>query len=288
MMAPAPRRRPARRRRRLVDGMPRSARSLRTAEELDDAVLHLVEAVVVGVEHARGRSSGRGGRRCVVPHGSSSTRSSQVRIQPCSGLWPLVRSSRSISFSTALAHLRRQRQVGEPGAVVVDARRRRPRRAPCGWRPAAGAAGTRAAASPCLRSTSLRMRSVDLQLGEVVLGPRQHQLARRSPTSIGLEDGRAGGRRAPRAHDVTASARAPGSLVGAQDLGQAPGAAQARRSPRGRPAARGPAPSTRGDVRPSVSGSTSCHRPLRSPMTSTQSRARCTARRMAACPPLGS
>ena len=37
-----------------------------------------------------------------MPHGSSKTRSSHVRIQPCSGDWALVRSRRSISLATKL------------------------------------------------------------------------------------------------------------------------------------------------------------------------------------------
>ena len=58
---------------------------LADGEVLDDAVLHVVEAGVVGVEDARGPRRGRGCRRLRSPHGSSSTVSSHVRIQPCSG-----------------------------------------------------------------------------------------------------------------------------------------------------------------------------------------------------------
>ena len=55
-----------------------------------------------------------------LPHGSSSTRSSHVRIQLCSGLWPLLRSSRSISRSTCAAHLLGEREVSGLRAVVVE------------------------------------------------------------------------------------------------------------------------------------------------------------------------
>ena len=54
---------------------------------------------MVGVEdrRARRRTSSDSSER--LPHGSSNTVSSHVRIQPCSGLCSLVRSSRSISRS---------------------------------------------------------------------------------------------------------------------------------------------------------------------------------------------
>ena len=68
-------------------------------EELDDARLDV----------GRGRSGPRRGSRWAAsrsivsslrtPHGSSNTRSSHVRIHPCSGDCALVRSSRSISLA---------------------------------------------------------------------------------------------------------------------------------------------------------------------------------------------
>ena len=54
-----------------------------------------------------------------MPQGSSSTVSSQVRIQPVSGLWSLVRSSLSTSRSTALRTCSGRSRVGELGPVVV-------------------------------------------------------------------------------------------------------------------------------------------------------------------------
>ena len=74
-----------------------------------------------------------------------------------------------------LAHLLRQVGGLDPGAVVLllgpSPARRSARPAPCGWRPAAGAAGTRAAASPCPRWTSLRMVSATSSSARCVRGP---------------------------------------------------------------------------------------------------------------------
>ena len=72
------------------------------------------------------------------PTGSSNTVSSQVRIQPCSGLCSLVRSSLSISRSTALRH--------RSGIARLST--------------SAGLCGSRPASSPSPRSpSSLRMAS---------------------------------------------------------------------------------------------------------------------------------
>ena len=115
--------------------------------------------------------SRRGGLRRSTPQGISSTVSSQVRIQPCSGLCSLVRSS-----LVDLALDRRADGLGQlagrdQGPVVLGgARRRRCRRArpaPCGWRRAGGAAGTRAGSSPsplrrCVLICSRRVRSASV------------------------------------------------------------------------------------------------------------------------------
>ena len=144
-----------------------------------------------------------------TPHGSSNTRSSQVRIQPCSGDCALVRSRRSISL--AMAFLRAVGRVERRPASCGTRRRRRrrPRRAPCGSPTAAGAAGTRAAA--CRRPRRRRC------------GWSRRPAARRGgrgPTSARSRGARprrrrrarpAGGSSARSAQPTTASARAPGS-----------------------------------------------------------------------------
>ena len=85
---------------------------------LDDALLDVVEPGVIGVEDRRASvmSSASSER---TPHGSSKTVSSQVRIQPCSGLCSLVRSSLSISRAIAVRVASLDRQRLQPGAVVV-------------------------------------------------------------------------------------------------------------------------------------------------------------------------
>ena len=86
---------------------------------LEDALLHVRQPVVVLVEDARRPRRRRAGPRTRSPQGSSRTVSSQVRIQPCSGLCSLVRSSWSISRSTALRHVLGQVALGQLGPVVV-------------------------------------------------------------------------------------------------------------------------------------------------------------------------
>ena len=55
-----------------------------------------------------------------TPHGSSNTRSSQVRIQPCSGDCALVRSRRSISLAMKLWAASGDIERLQPGAVLAD------------------------------------------------------------------------------------------------------------------------------------------------------------------------
>ena len=133
------------------DAEPLVGAALAHGQVLDDAVLDVVEAGVVGVEH-RPRA-----RRC-----RRSPRS--ARSRGCRGRCPArCGSSRSRATGRRSAPACRPPQRGLPdllgqvgrldaGAVVVllgGRPRRSARPAPCGPRRAAGAAGTRAAASPC-------------------------------------------------------------------------------------------------------------------------------------------
>ena len=132
-MVPPPRRPPG-------SSTPRSRRRLAHGQELDDAVLHLVEAGVVGVEHRPGPVEievvvGRS------PHGISNTVSSQVRIQLASGLWSPWPFEPVELLAGRDPHL--VGQVRSRPAVVGTRPRhphRRPRRVPAGS-PRADAAG---------------------------------------------------------------------------------------------------------------------------------------------------
>ena len=68
---------------------------------LEDALLH-VSKPSWSASRMRDASAMSSRSSDSVPQGISSTVSSQVRIQPVSGLWSLVRSSLSTSRSTAL------------------------------------------------------------------------------------------------------------------------------------------------------------------------------------------
>jgi len=104
---------------------------------------HVVESGVVGVEDLGAPRARRDAPRSARPTAARTRLSSHVRIQPCSGLCSLVRSSLSISRS-----IRRAYPVGEVprlealAEVVGPPRRhlRRAHRAPCGWRRADDAA----------------------------------------------------------------------------------------------------------------------------------------------------
>ena len=88
---------------------------------LDDPVLHVVEAGVVGVEHLAGARRGRSVSSVRTVHGISRTVSSQVRIQPASGVWSLARSSLPTSRSAASRTFSGQVGGLDAGAVVVGA-----------------------------------------------------------------------------------------------------------------------------------------------------------------------
>ena len=99
----------------------RSTAQLADSEELDDAILHVVEPVVVRVEHCSRRVEVEWCRRCGSPHGSSKMRSSHVRIQPCSGdcgagaLQPV-----DLLVDAVLERCRAASSSAELGAVLAD------------------------------------------------------------------------------------------------------------------------------------------------------------------------
>ena len=76
---------------------------------------------MVGVEHRAGGGDVGRCRRCVTLHGSSSTVSSQVRIQPDSGLWSLDALELVDLAQRGLADVVGQVGCLDPGAVVVGA-----------------------------------------------------------------------------------------------------------------------------------------------------------------------
>ncbi len=121
-------------------------------EVLDDALLHVVEAGVVGVEDRPGAGDVVGVLGALVPR-QSRTVSSQVRIQPPSGDWSRGPLQLVDLLERGLADLLRQVGGLDAGPVVVGSSPSglavQLGAAPCGRRRAAGAAGTRAAASPC-------------------------------------------------------------------------------------------------------------------------------------------
>ena len=73
---------------------------------------------------------------------------------------PSVRSSRSTSRRAASRTLSGRSAASIRDAVVVGCPRPHPRRAPCGWRRAVGAGGTRAGSCPSSSRTSSRIFSV--------------------------------------------------------------------------------------------------------------------------------
>ena len=171
-----------------------------------------------------------------LPHGSSSTRSSHVRIQLCSGLWPLLRSSRSISRSTCARTFSGSGSVGGLRSVVVE-------------RVVVALAELLADRGHLLAQQELALRLVHAlgdvvadalghhQLGQRLARPGEHQLQPLVDVDR-LEHGELGldlvvG---PRRHGVGQRA---GLVHGAQDLGQPPRAALLGDLLRGRPAALG-------------------------------------------------
>ena len=81
---------------------PRSSRRLRTAR--NSVIRSLTSSSPAWSASSTRRASARSSASWVrTPHGSSSTVSTQVRIQPASGDWSLVRSSLSSSLATAFA-----------------------------------------------------------------------------------------------------------------------------------------------------------------------------------------
>ena len=179
-----------------------------------------------------GRRRGRGGRRrdracrrCASPHGSSNMRSSQVRIQACSGDWLLVRSNRSSSFAIASF------TPSGASSVVELASRNSPTTS------SSPSPSSLRIACELLAQQVLALLLVDaladvvadrlghLQLGEVAPGPREDgtRRARRRRRASSTSRRRSGSNSAQVA---TASASAPGCEAGAEELGEAARPAQ--------------------------------------------------------------
>ena len=233
-------------------------------EELDDPVLHVAQAVMVGVEHRPGRGQVEVVRRGLAP--------GQVEHAVEPGADPaLLGALRAGALQAVdllvdrLPHLGRNRQRLQPGAVL-------------GGRIAVVLAQLLADGGQLLAQQVLPLLLldalgdvgadllVDLQLGQVLLGPGQHQL-HPSADLGGLEHGEAVvvRRLGPGGHGV---GERPGIAGRPQDLRQPARTAQRRRCPPARPAAPGPARPRGGWSGRPASGSTSCQRPLRSLTTS--------------------
>ena len=186
-------------------------------EELDDALLDVVEALVVGVEHGAGLGQVEPVRRWSCP------RAGRGRGRATSGSSPARGSGRWCARG-GRAPCRRPRGPSPAAGGRRTWRgsrhrpRRRCRRAPCGWPGAAGAAGTPAAASPRRRP---RRRGSGGRPGARPGAPRAQvsTTASRSPTSTASSTS-IWCSAAASLQAVTASARAPGSAMRPQDLGQ--------------------------------------------------------------------
>ena len=105
--------------RRSSGAMPRSRAQLAHRQELEDALLHVVQAGVVGVEDVAGRVHVEALVGLVTPHGSSSTSRDRCGSSPL-GVCAPVRSSRSSSRSTSLRTSSGRSMLGDPLAVLVD------------------------------------------------------------------------------------------------------------------------------------------------------------------------
>ena len=126
---------------------------------LQDAVLHVGQAGVVGVEHLAGRAE------VGVVLGAGRPRHLEHGVEPGAdpaGLGRRVAGALELAdlAQRGLAYVVRAARPPRRGCGSRPSRRARPRRAPCGSRRAAGAAGTRAATSPDPRGRRSLIRSV--------------------------------------------------------------------------------------------------------------------------------
>ena len=233
---PGPGSRPRSRRPVPTSSMPALGPQLAHGQVLDDALLHLVEAGVVGVEDGAGLGRRRGGPRSACPTAArarcrATCGSSRA---PGSARW-CARACRS------RARPRRATASGSCAAsasLVAVARRRRPRRrrrrpAPCGWRPAGWRSRNSRWVFSMPSATSVRICSASSQLGQGLLGPAQH-LGRRAPRRRRSRAARPCARPTGRASSRDGSARAPGSVVLGQRVGHPPAAAALGAAPRRR------------------------------------------------------
>ena len=132
---------------------------------LGDAVLDVLEAGVVGVQHLARVHRIEPLLGALRPR----HREQPVEVGPDHRrLAAMARPSARAAPARARPARARPRACRPPRSCCGTRRRpsRRPRRAPCGSRPSACAGSTRAAASAAPDSTSSRMRCADLQLGQ--------------------------------------------------------------------------------------------------------------------------
>ena len=181
-------------------------------EVLDDAVLDLVEAGVVGVEH------GAGVGQVEVVVGALAPRQLEHGVEPRAD--PAVLHGLRVGAlePADLALDGRAHVVGralERGQLLAVGRPprplRRPRPAPCGWRPSAGAAGTRAAGFSMPSETSVRMRSASSSSARASLAQARTFSTRASTSMVSSSSTLRSSERS--GHQPAASASSDGSSM---------------------------------------------------------------------------